>query len=667
MLEGDFMEQVNSIDEFIAKLERYNTYSDVFYRGQLEKHQNITSSLSRDPGYIQNEHAIFHEAIMMKSVEFDGYSEPIAYLSKMQHYGIPTRLIDLSVDPLIALFFAVQNVNDESAGNVFVFIQPKLTLNDNKVRLLSILATLNSYDLENIEESYLRQFGENISKSQILEYASDCAFVEHSDELKLLNSRLYNQKGAFAICGNDIEQNNIIRSIKPLNSITPSMIIRIPYEQKYSVKKELDEKYRINETTIFPEFPSIADYLKEKYKQISFEPFGTFNIIEAKNLSINGAKRISVIAVPNHMLRIEEIKQVCRVIIEQYNMKYDVIWVYIAKTGDDYIMRNWIISCQWISTSLNSKYRPSELSRPDEKNCRWRYEKSYSTLNEYYSQCVFDDDKNLFVYHEKILAEIRQYFVKIWSALGNGDFYLLTKFMTEHREEIKHAYYQINNFGHSRNILFEKYIDRYLQFISNLDDVSLWIERDDLNEHSKNRFISESLKKAKSDIEFIEMHSSEWRVTIGLTDSEYAKIDPKDYRKIEYQYKPTLPINPNALDIWFKIQISKYEDNKFFVNGTTNLFDDASLMISITNAEGYLLGQSKSDVLDGHFEFGLFTHKGKGYPEATYVANVSLSIPSVQNKKFISKAGIEYENITGIYVNRNGIGPSVNYYYEFCI
>jgi hypothetical protein len=81
-IEGDFMEQVNRIDEFTAKLERYNTYSDVFYRGQLEKHQNITSSLSRDPGYIQDERAIYHEAIMMKSVEFDGYSEPIGIFQK---------------------------------------------------------------------------------------------------------------------------------------------------------------------------------------------------------------------------------------------------------------------------------------------------------------------------------------------------------------------------------------------------------------------------------------------------------------------------------------------------------------------------------------------------------------------------------------------------------
>ncbi|WP_160118334.1 FRG domain-containing protein [Bacillus sp. V59.32b] len=81
----------------------------MFYRGQSKKHKSITSSLSRNQGYVQNEYAIYQESIDMKSVEFGGLTSLIECLSKMQHYGIPTRLIDLSVDPLIALFFAVQD------------------------------------------------------------------------------------------------------------------------------------------------------------------------------------------------------------------------------------------------------------------------------------------------------------------------------------------------------------------------------------------------------------------------------------------------------------------------------------------------------------------------------------------------------------------------------
>lgn len=102
------MEQANTVEDYLKKLSRYDIYNNVFYRGQSEKYKNITSSVSRDVGYTMNESSIYTEAIKMRTMEFDGLTSPIECLSKMQHYGIPTRLVDLTIDPLIALFFAVQ-------------------------------------------------------------------------------------------------------------------------------------------------------------------------------------------------------------------------------------------------------------------------------------------------------------------------------------------------------------------------------------------------------------------------------------------------------------------------------------------------------------------------------------------------------------------------------
>ena len=45
-----------------------------------------------------------------------GSSDALHFVTCAQHYGIPTRLIDWSDDPLVALFFAVSGCNPDSEG-----------------------------------------------------------------------------------------------------------------------------------------------------------------------------------------------------------------------------------------------------------------------------------------------------------------------------------------------------------------------------------------------------------------------------------------------------------------------------------------------------------------------------------------------------------------------
>jgi len=364
--------QVSNIHEYLDVINRYKSYTGVFYRGQSEKHQDITASISRNPGFVKNEYAFYQEAIRMITLEFEGLTSPIERLAKMQHYGIPTRLIDLSIDPLIALFFAVKDVTSEFAAKVYVYLQKKHTLLDKKVKLLAMLATIDSYEIEKIAKSYFDEYNEEITKAEILDFASQCAFIEHSDRLKKSNERLFSQRGTFAICGNIVEGEIIQRSIKQLDSVNPALIINIPFRDKSALKLELDERYNINETTIFPEFPSVADYLKEKYKALDPKFISNYSIIEAKDISTLRAKRISVIAVLNKELKIEDTKLVGVEIISKYKEEYDVIWVYIAQNGDDYIIGNWIVRAQWINAELEWQYRPIEIAPPDEQGYHWQ-------------------------------------------------------------------------------------------------------------------------------------------------------------------------------------------------------------------------------------------------------------------------------------------------------
>ena len=659
------MEQANTVEDYLKKLSRYDIYNNVFYRGQSEKYKNITSSVSRDVGYTMNESSIYTEAIKMRTMEFDGLTSPIECLSKMQHYGIPTRLVDLTIDPLIALFFAVQKVDCKSHGNVYVFVQPEHSLNDKRVKLLSHLATLKSLKIDVIKSSYIERYSENITEDEILEFASKGAFIKHSVELQKSNERLFCQKGTFAICGNEIIGREIKKTVLPLNSIEPTMVIRIPFEHKQAVKKELDEKYNINETTIYPELPSVADYLKEKYKKVDFDLEGTYSILEVKDMSNSGTRRCSIVAVLNKVLRIEEIKNIGIQIIDQYKSANDVVWVYIAKNGDDYIMRNWMIRGQWIRESLDPRCKPHLIGDMDELGYIWRFEKSYSTLADYYDEYSFTDDKILYTQNMKTFEKFEPHYKFMLNAFESGNMKDLEEYAIDNAGDITKLFLKFGDYGHSRNNEFDKYLNSFQEVALHLDNIVLWVKKEELNSHTKRYLISNCFRDAKLHFNRIKEQAMFWKKTINLSEDEYNKIDPEKIKRQEYQYKQTIPLNPDGLDVTFNLDISQNIDNTLNIRGTTNLFDQASLMISLRNSKGLLLAQNKSLVENGIFDFGKLGKKGIGFDKGKYKVDITLAIPSVQNEEFLLKAGLEYENLKGKYVDRTGIGPTISYTEEF--
>jgi len=659
------VEQVNTVDDYLKKLSRYDIYSNVFYRGQLEKYKSITSSISRNEGYTINESAIFNETVDMKSIEFTDLPTPIERLSKMQHYGIPTRLVDLSVDPLIALFFAVQNVDDDSHGIVYVFIQPEHKLNDKRIKLLSLLATLDTLDIKTIKNSFSECYLDEITEEEIIEFASGGAFLKHSMELQKSNKRLYCQKGTFAICGNKIIGAELQKSVLPLDSIEPTMQIRIPFEHKKAIKKELDDIYNINETTIYPEFPSVADYLKEKYRKINSDLHDAYNILKVQDISHAGARRCSIVAVLNKSLRVEEIKQIGIQIIKHYKDKNDVVLVFIAKNGDDYIMKNWIIRGQWIRESLEEKFKPLLIGEVDELGYIWRFEKSYSTLADYYDEYAFVDDKILYTQNMKTFDEFKPHYEYMLNAFESEEMKVLEDYAVDNSSKINKIFLMFSNYGHSRNENFNKYLNNFQEIALQLDNVVLWLKKEELNIRSKRYQISECLKDAKLNFNTIQEQSLYWKKIINLSDEEYNEIDIGKIKRKEYKYKQTIPINAAGLEVIFNLTISQNSDNTVNIKGNTNLFDNASLMISLKNCNGLLLAQNKSLVDKGQFDFGRLGKKGVGLDRGKYKANIILAIPSVQNKEFVQKAGIEYENLIGEFVDRSGLGPTVSYTEEF--
>lgn len=115
------MTQANSVEEYIKKFEKFESYDEIYYRGQLEKYETISPSVARNDDFKSYEHDIFKDTLKYKKADFNDL-KTFQILAKMQHYGIPTRLVDVTVDKLTALYFAVENYEDKSDSIVYVYV-----------------------------------------------------------------------------------------------------------------------------------------------------------------------------------------------------------------------------------------------------------------------------------------------------------------------------------------------------------------------------------------------------------------------------------------------------------------------------------------------------------------------------------------------------------------
>ena len=113
---------INSFDEYIAYTEKYK--GQCYFRGQANAQWDISPSIARQEQMqsLDDEQRIIADNTPQDSnkLSFLRIPKTLATLFRMQHYGTPTRICDLTVSNLCALYFAVESIDCED-GAVYLF------------------------------------------------------------------------------------------------------------------------------------------------------------------------------------------------------------------------------------------------------------------------------------------------------------------------------------------------------------------------------------------------------------------------------------------------------------------------------------------------------------------------------------------------------------------
>lgn len=204
---SEYIAVISIIDRIVCSRNYVDIDDFSIYRGTKNKNYDLMPSLFRLPGYgYETEGDLTKSFATLRPEAFDTCGNHFELLAKMQHYGLPTRLLDFSTNPLVALYFACESTSlqDDTEDGRVLCHNTNMSLDDAEViDAICGIYQYNMLDTNEPLERYLRN--SNISVLQYLQRV----FLGKPlvARPKYWNQRIKNQSAVFMIFPNDLHDN----------------------------------------------------------------------------------------------------------------------------------------------------------------------------------------------------------------------------------------------------------------------------------------------------------------------------------------------------------------------------------------------------------------------------------------------------------------------------